>query len=911
MSGMRQMVQTFVGGELSPEMFGRLQDAKYQNGAAVLQNAVAKVAGPAYRRPGLAFVHAAKYADKKARLVSFTYSTSQTLVIEMGEGYFRFYHDGGVVLTGALPEYRPTATITASDATFNTITFASHGFQTGDPIVFTLDGTGVTPAPLAAGTTYYAIRLSATVIQVALTHADAVAGTPVFVNLTGTHTNYVSCHYKYEVADMVQRTVGPVVHFFRCIATQYTNFTEYPPDTGAPADTYWYQMPDTGELEVPNSYLESELFDVVTFGKGNKLTLLHQAHAASELVWVSGITWTFGAIAFGATLPTPAQPTVTPTYGELVSVIAVQVASGSFNYLKTMGGVAHGLALGQAVELRSCTGIADGTYIVADSDGPGAQLDEFALKNKTTGAPITATATGAVTGTARRVSLDDADSNYYVVTAIDSNDTETVASPASAASDNNLFAQGAKNTISWAGIPGAKRYRVYKRISGIYGYIGQVDAALASSFEDDGSIAPDLGIVPPVVDSGFVNGIKPGAGCYFEGRRVFAGDAVAVQDVWMTRSGTESDMAYHLPLQATDRVYAPVASLELAEIRHCIPIGQLVLLTSSAEFRLSPVNTDAVTADSVAARAQTHVGSSRVAPIVANSSVLFCAARGGHVREMGYSVERDGFVTADMSLRAAHLFDGYTLLQSAWQKAPQQLAMWPSSSGQLLCLTYVPEEAVAAWSRISTDGVIESVAVVAEGDEDRAYCLVQRQVNGNTVRYVERMAQHQTPALADCFFVDCGLTYSGGPTLTVSGLDHLDGKEVAVLADGLVQARKTVTGGTITLDAAASKVHVGLPYKTQIKTVPASFNIEAFGSGRPKSVSKVWVRVDRSGKFMVGPEETSVLPAAEITEDALYSGLVEVAVNPLWNLDGQIIIEQEDPLPLMVVSLTADMAVGG
>jgi hypothetical protein len=129
----------------------------------------------------------------------------------------------------------------------------------------------------------------------------------------------------------------------------------------------------------------------------------------------------------------------------------------------------------------------------------------------------------------------------------------------------------------------------------------------------------------------------PGAVSYFEQRRVFAGTSLQPQALWMTRSGTESDLSYSLPIKDSDRIYFSVAAREANTIRHVVPLTQLVLLTSSAEWRVSPVNSDVITPTTISVRPQSYIGSNNVQPSIINNSLVYCAARGGHVRELGYS----------------------------------------------------------------------------------------------------------------------------------------------------------------------------------------------------------------------------------------------------------------------------------
>jgi hypothetical protein len=479
-----------------------------------------------------------------------------------------------------------------------------------------------------------------------------------------------------------------------------------------------------------------------------------------------------------------------------------------------------------------------------------------------------------------------------------------------------LFETGATVTISWAAVTGASRYNVYKLQGGLYGYIGQT-AGL--SIVDD-NISPDLGKTPPIYDSVFnAAGDYPGAVSYFEQRRCFAGTTNKPQNIWMTKSGTESNMSYSLPLRDDDRIAFRVAAREANTIRHIVPLTQLLLLTSSAEWRVTSVNSDAITPSTISVRPQSYVGSSNVQPVIINNTLIYGAARGGHVRELAYNWQASGFITGDLSLRAPHLFDTFDIVDMAYAKAPQPVVWFVSTSGRLLGLTYVPEQQVGAWHWHDTDGVFESCTVVAEGGEDALYCVIRRTINGNSVRYVERMASRQFTDQADAFFVDCGATYSGVPADVISGLDHLEGKTVSILADGAVHPQRVVTGGSIILDIEASTVQIGLPIEADLQTLPLAVQLQdgSFGQGRFKNVNKVWLRVYRSSGIFVGPSASELTEVKQRTTEnygtppALKSDEIELTLTPSWAAGGQVYVRQSDPLPLTVVSLTVEVAMGG
>jgi hypothetical protein len=423
---------------------------------------------------------------------------------------------------------------------------------------------------------------------------------------------------------------------------------------------------------------------------------------------------------------------------------------------------------------------------------------------------------------------------------------------------------------------------------------------------------------PPIYETVFNSpGDYPAAVSYFEQRRCFAGTINKPQHIWMTRSGTESAMSYSLPDRDDDRISFRVAAREANTIRHIVPLSHLLLLTSAAEWRVTSVNSDAITPTSISVRPQSYVGASNVQPVIINNSLIYVAARGGHVRELGYSWQANGFVSGDLSLRATHLFDDFDIVDMAYAKAPQPIVWFVSTSGKLLGLTYVPEQQIGAWHQHDTDGTFESCTVVAEGSEDVLYCVIRRKIGNNMVRYIERMASRKFTDQADAFFVDCGLTYSGSPATTISGLGHLEGKKVSILADGAVHPQRVVTGGSITLDQPASKVQVGLPITADLQTLPIVAQVDgAFGQGRFKNVTKVWLRVYRSSGIFVGPDADNLVEAKQRTTEpcgsppALKSEEISIVLTPSWDDGGQVFVRQADPLPLTVVSATAEVAIG-
>ena len=429
------------------------------------------------------------------------------------------------------------------------------------------------------------------------------------------------------------------------------------------------------------------------------------------------------------------------------------------------------------------------------------------------------------------------------------------------------------------------------------------------------------------------------------------------------------------------------------------------MLTGSAEWRVSSINSDAITPTSISVKPQSYVGANNAQPVIVNNSMVYAASRGGHVRELGYNWQANGFITGDLSLLAPHLFDYLSVTDMALSKAPIPIVWFISSNGKLLGFTYVPEQTIGAWHQHDTDGTFESVAVVSEGNDDVLYCVVKRTINGATKKYVERLGTRLFNDARDCFFVDCGSTYNGTNTNTnqtvtisggtnytrgesvtitanynlfnappslddvgdaivlisgsnyyrcnitatssatvatvkldvdlpaslrntgittyevarnvISGLDHLEGKTVSILADAAVHPQRVVSSGSITLERASSVVHVGLEYQSDLQTMPMSLQAEAFGQGRVKNLNHVWLRVLESSGIFAGPSADKLVEAKQRTTEPygtpprLKTEDIKIMVTPTWQDNGQLFVRQTDPLPLTIVGMTLEVAIGG
>jgi len=155
-------------------------------------------------------------------------------------------------------------------------------------------------------------------------------------------------------------------------------------------------------------------------------------------------------------------------------------------------------------------------------------------------------------------------------------------------------------------------------------------------------------------------------------------------------------------------------------------------------------------------------------------------------------------------------------------------------------------------------------------------------------------------------------------TTSVSGLWHLEGESVVGLANGYVTGALTVTNGTVTLPNTASRVAIGLKYTATVKTLRLD-NATPLDTvqGRTKKLTRLTIRLENTMGLLHGPDLTHLraakfgLPSLYGQELSMITGDKDVTLSPSWNKNGQIVIQQQDPLPVTILSIIPDVVVGG
>lgn len=383
-------------------------------------------------------------------------------------------------------------------------------------------------------------------------------------------------------------------------------------------------------------------------------------------------------------------------------------------------------------------------------------------------------------------------------------------------------------------------------------------------------------------------------------------------------------------------IWAIVTAEDVNEILWMAGDVVLVIGTPGGEFVGREITTTAAIGPSnFRIKRESKRRTRAVQPVAIGENLVYVQRAGRRLLSMGYRLESDRFGSSDLAVLAERMTrDG--IIDMAWQAEPFSILWVVLASGSLLGFTYDQDQDVTGWHRqpIGGSAIVESVASIPSPDglgED-VWIIAKRTIDGSTARYVEWIGRPwEGPDndgsggddQEDAFYVDSGLTYDGVPADVMTGLDHLEGETVQILADGATHPDRTVSGGSVTLDRECSVVHIGL-------SAPARYvsnDMEAGGTagtsmGKTSRVHEVAIRfVDTLGGKVGRPAEdlskASTLDRIETRVPAdpmnsappIYTGVRTVSFPGEWGREKRIEIVQDQPLPMTVAAIMPKLQV--
>lgn len=718
----------FTAGELSPKLYGRVDIAKYGNGAAVVENCIPLIQGGAINRDGTRYVSTAKTNNeagggiggvKATRLVPFVYSRTQSYILEFGDLYIRFYKDGAPIMDEASTSDPYEIATPFSESMLDDLDFA----QQFDTII--IAHRSISPKRLRR-------------------FGDAkwdISDVP-FTSIPAAEVGYTP--YSNVIIDTNPSGGGALV-------------------AGAAVKLRSVITDDTGATVNAGAFIKSDVGRYVRINGGGSILLTKFIDKDSVLGEIKGYPvglsgpqvakkgdWVLdgspqakltpsgkGPIGTEITLKAGANGVVGPSVG----------VTGLFNSPDSVSHYPAGLAGDYGGSDES--GLFVWTYLCVGI--PAAQLSNF--KN------------------GDLVQLTDFDSdegdknfngNYKIYT-------------------KKNYSAGETRPIE-AGVPFfdppleaaiilTKNYSYTKMTTdiGLVVSLGNISRRTATSNaietfrEDDvggvvkinsGSARITSIITPSQVTAEVVKELSsvvsaipdswqltlpcwsdslgyPGAVTIAGQRLIFAGSPRYPNAVWLSRIAEYFN--FDIGVTDTDAIDVRISAKEMAEVRHLAENNGVVVFTQNGEYTILGGVEKPVTPTNIQIKNQSAFGSGDVQPIKIGAETFFLQRGNRKIRAMSYQYGSDSYNSPDVTALSDHLVAN-GIRSVAYQQEPYSILWIVTKTGGLVSCTVDREQNVIAWARHSSgDAIFESVACIPNGDVDEVWLSVLREDNYNPV----------------------------------------------------------------------------------------------------------------------------------------------------------------------------------
>lgn len=936
MGSLPVMQHSFNAGEWAPALNARVDLAKYKSGAALLRNFFVDYRGGASTRTGTKYILQAYRSSTAVRLIPFQASFVVSYVLEFGNNYIRFYSNGGAVLeTGK-------AITGAAQTNPANITVVAHGFSTDDWVYIQ----GVVGMTQLNGK-YYQVQNSGVNT---LTLHD-LNGNNIDSSAYGAYVSGGTVSRVYTVPTPYMAADLALLKYAQNVNTMVLTHPSYVPYIlTLISAANWTLLPIAfgATISAPTG-----MGAATTLGAGN----VNYAYVATAV----DVTGQESGPSASAVLANKLD--LRTTAG--TNTISWTARSGASYYnvykaeLSYAGAVPAGAAFG-------FIGFTTGVSFIDSNIDPDFSETPPVSQNPFQGAglaSVTVTASGAYvvvpTATLAAAPAGGVTATVSVVLQVQGTPAVAASATVNQVGDTLTFTNGVILVV--ATVNGGGNILTFQPITFPGSSPGAVTSGgtpanpVTGTNTQNGAISTanltwGVGAVPVVnAGAGYVavpvitfsagaaaatavlgpaSSGNPSVPSYFQQRLVLAGPPGNPQQFDLSKPGAYFNYDISNPIQADDAIEGTIVSAQLNSIKSLVPMSNgLIIFGDRQAWLLNGGSTGAaIEPANATAQAQAYNGASDVPPIVANFDILYVQAKGSIVRDLTFNFYTNIYTGTDISVLSSHLFYGYTVTGWAWAEEPFKVAWAIRNDGTLLSLTFLKEQEFIGWAHSDTQGLFQSVAVVTEttssaGSVDAVYVVVQRVVNGNTVKYIERFAERIFPnGMADAWCVDAGLQYSGAPATSFTGGEHLAGKTVTGLADGLpITPFVMPVSGNFTLPA-ASKVTVGLAFTPRLQTLQIDLG-EPTVQGKRKKITGVTVRVQETLALSIGKTFSTLVSMKDLVLGNVGSATNEIVTNlvtgdartiidPSWDVPGQYCIEQPFPLPATILGVIPEIVVG-
>ncbi len=949
------MQHSFNSGEWAPALNARVDLAKYHSGAALLRNFFVDYRGGATARAGTRYILKGFRDATAIRLIPFQASFTVSYMLEFGNQYIRFYNNGAPVLEAA------TTISGVTNANPGVIHDIAHGYGSGDWVFIT----NIVGTTQLNNNYYIVVKIDADHYTLTDLFGAVVDTTAFGVYVSGGQAQrvYTITTSPYTSSELSQ------IKFIQDVNILILTHPNHPPQV-------------LTLISATNWTIGAITFGATIAAPGSPSVATTLSSGSVNYAYVITAVDSNGQESAPSAFAVLANvQDIRSTAGSNTVSWSAVVGAASYNVYKAEPSYAGAVPAGSAFGfIGNVTGIhlVDSNIGQDFSQGPPVPLNPFSGSGVQT---ITRTLVGTYgtgTGSSNPIPLvtltggGGSGALAYAVMGC------TIASISSVGRGYNIgdsitIFQGGGCILQVTSItpPFGAIATVAIITAGalVYPNLTPANPAQQTSTSGGGSGAtfsltwgvqsvpvssPGTGYAtPPTVNFSFgaaaataVLGASssgnPSVPALHQQRLVLAGPVLNPQQFNMSSTGEIYNFNVHSPLEADDAIQGSLVSGQLNTIQSMIsqPQGLIILSDKQAWLLNGGSPGSAITPAALVANSQAYNGASYPPPIVANNDILYIQSKTSIVRNLVFNFYTQVYTGADISVLSSHLFYGFQVLEWAWAEEPFKLVWAVRNDGTMLTLTFLKEQELIAWAHSDTQGLFKSVATITEqvsvGSVDAIYTVVQRTVAGQTVQYIERMAELYYPnGVSGAWCVDAGLQYNGVAALTFSGGQHLQGFSVTGLATDdqnnttVIPAFTMPASGTFTLAAPPSpatgytRVTVGLPYTPQLTTLQLDTG-EPTIQGKEKKISSVTLRVAQTLGLQIGTgtdfgtnmvDIQDLVPGNvgtatnELVTD-LVTGDAWSTVDPAWTVPGQYSVQQVLPYPASILGVIPQLAVG-
>ncbi len=442
--------------------------------------------------------------------------------------------------------------------------------------------------------------------------------------------------------------------------------------------------------------------------------------------------------------------------------------------------------------------------------------------------------------------------------------------------------------------------------------------------------APALSWTLESSDWGGTNGY-PRTGTMHQQRLVCGGTSGKPQTVFGSKTSEPLDFTKGTADDDSFIFTVGTSQNQVTPINYMLSTRDLLLLTHGGEYSLRSGVEKPITPTNVQIKPETSYGCAKVKPASLGKETLFAHRAARKLRAAGFRYDEDGYKSPDLTTLAEHITET-GIREMSVQLEPDPIVWVVLNNGRLISVTIDRDLDVIAWNRHEIDGGVESVATIPDGDKDQVWLIVRRLVDGNIVRYVERLQPDWYPIYGTAspdpddfppgdeptnwgYMLDCAISQDDAVGKAAwDDLDHLEGLTVRCLADGVDMGEFTVTGGEITLPRTAKRTLIGLMIAPEIVMLTPEIQT---GTGTSQadamSVNDVTVRVHNTLGLTINGQQT--IPGRIVGPDQLdmppelFTG--DKRVSKIGWDRAETVISQDAPFPFQLLAVIRSITING